>query len=65
VCANLAFGSDALVTPHASFLNMASDTATRASAYRQWLSEGVSADDLASIRLHLQQELLTATGSFN
>jgi putative transposase len=56
VHANLALRSDALVTPHASFLAMGEDAATRAAAYRQWLTEGVNEQDLASIRLHLQQE---------
>ena len=35
---------------------MGEDAATRAAAYRQWLTEGVNEQDLASIRLHLQQE---------
>jgi putative transposase len=56
VHANLALRIDPLVTPHASFVAMASDAVTRAAAYRQWLSEGVSEEDLTMIRIHLQQE---------
>ena len=56
VHANLALRAEPLVTPHASFIALGSDAATRATAYRQWLSEGVSEDDLAAIRIHLRQE---------
>ena len=56
VHANLALRTDPLVTPHASFVAMGNDDATRAGAYRQWLAEGISADDLTTIRYHLQQE---------
>jgi putative transposase len=47
---------DPVVTPHASFLALGRDDATRAAAYRQWLEQGISEDDLAKIRDHLQQE---------
>ncbi len=56
VHANLALRIDPVVTPHASFLALGRDDATRAMAYRQWLEQGVSEDDLATIRDHLQQE---------
>lgn len=56
VHANLALRADPLVTPHACFIAMGSDAPTRAAAYRQWLSEGVSEDDLTTIRSHLRQE---------
>jgi putative transposase len=47
---------DPVVTSHASFLALGRDDATRAAAYRQWLEQGISEDDLAKIRDHLQQE---------
>jgi len=56
VHANLGLRHDPLVTPHESFLAMASDAAERAAAYRIWLREGVGSDELLAIRQHLQQE---------
>jgi putative transposase len=56
VHANLSLRPDSLVTPHANFLAMGCDVATRVAAYRQWLSEGVSDDVLTSIRMHLKQQ---------
>ena len=56
VHANLALCEDALVTPHACFLELGATALTRAEAYRTWLSQGVSDDELTAIRQHLQQE---------
>lgn len=47
---------DPLVAPHPIYLALGADTATRATAYRQWLQHGISDDDLAAIRRHLAQE---------
>jgi len=56
VHANLSHRVDSVVTPHACFLAMGSDPATRAAAYRQWLTEGMGDDDLTLVRNHLRQE---------
>lgn len=56
VHANLALVDDELVTPHPVFLAQDHDSQNRVQAYRVWLREGVSDDELASIRAHLQQE---------
>ncbi len=56
VHANLALCEDVLVTPHARFLEMGATALMRAEAYRTWLSQGVSDDELTAIRRHLQQE---------
>jgi putative transposase len=56
VHANLALRMDKVVTPHAGFLARGGDDATRAAACRQWLEQGISEDDLATIRDHLQQQ---------
>lgn len=56
VHANLALCEDALVTPHTCFLEMGATPLVRAEAYRTWLKEGVSDDELIAIRQHLQQE---------
>jgi len=56
VHANLALCEDALVTPHACFLEMGATALMRAEGYRTWLSQGVSDDELTAIRQDLQQE---------
>ena len=47
---------DSLVTPHAYFIEMGDTRLVRAEAYRAWLEQGVSDDELIAIRQHLQQE---------
>ena len=56
VHANLALCEDALVTPHPCFLDIGDTRLVRAEAYRAWLDQGVSADELIAVRQHLQQE---------
>ena len=56
VHANLGLLKDPLVTPHSIYLELDQDAAVRAAAYRTWLREGVSDEDLQRIRAHLQQE---------
>jgi putative transposase len=56
VHANLDLRVDRLVTPHPTFLAMAADVRQRAEAYRTWLHEDVTDDEVASIRLHIKQE---------
>ena len=56
VHANLALCDDSLVTPHACFIEMGDTPLVRAEAYRAWLEQGVSDDELIAIRRHLQQE---------
>lgn len=56
VHANLALCEDALVTPHTCFLDIGDTRLLRAEAYRVWLEQGVSDDELIAIRQHLQQE---------
>jgi len=55
VHANLELRVDQLVTPHETFLSMASDPQERARTYRSWLRAGVSDEEIAAIRLHLKQ----------
>lgn len=56
VHANLALCEDPLVTPHAHFIEMGITLQVRTEAYRAWLKQGVSDDELIAIRQHLQQE---------
>ena len=56
VHANLGLIKDPLVTPHPVFLAQDPDPQKRSLAYQARLHEGVSDDDLARIRAHLQQE---------
>ncbi|GAB2554644.1 hypothetical protein GCM10027065_26620 [Rhodanobacter koreensis] len=56
VHANLNQRPDDLVTPHPVYLGLDRDPNVRAEAYRMWLRQGVSDDDLHQIRRHLQQE---------
>ena len=56
VHANLGLIKDPLVTPHPVFLAQDPDPQKRSQAYQARLHEGVSDDDLARIRAHLQQE---------
>lgn len=56
VHANLGLIEDPLITPHPVFLAQDPDPRKRTQAYRAWLQQGVTDDDLANIRAHLQQE---------
>lgn len=56
VHANLALCEDALVAPHACFMAMGDSPQIRAEAYRTWLNQGISDDELLAIRQHLKQE---------
>ena len=56
VHANLALCEGSVVTPHACFLEMGNTRLVRAEAYRAWLNQGVSDNELIAIRQHLQQE---------
>lgn len=56
VHANLGLLEDHLVTPHSIYLELDHDATLRTAAYRTWLHEGISDDDLQRIRAHLQQE---------
>jgi len=56
VHSNLSAEPDPLVTPHPVFTAFAAGDRRPASAYRTWLQQGISPDDLAAIRAHLQQE---------
>ena len=54
--ANLGISLDSCVTPHAVYTALGPDVTTRAQAYRDRLRSAVTDDDLAAIRVHLQQE---------
>jgi putative transposase len=56
VHANLDQRVDALVTPHPVFAGLGCADTPRAVAYRTWLDGGIAADELQSLRQHLQQE---------
>lgn len=53
---NLALRHDPLITPHPNFADMGETPQARADTYREWLTQGVSDDELIAIRKHLQQE---------
>jgi putative transposase len=52
VHANLALCEDPLVTPHVCFIAMGNTPLVRAEAYRAWLKQGISDDELNAIRKH-------------
>jgi putative transposase len=56
VHANLELCEDSMVTPHACFIEMGTTPQVRAEAYRAWLKQGVSDDELIAIRQHLRRE---------
>ncbi len=56
VHSNMARCEDSLVTPHIGFIEMGNTRLARAQAYRAWLEQGVSDDELIANRRHLQQE---------
>lgn len=63
VHANLGVAQDTLLTPHAVFAAFASGDGGVA-AYRAWLQAGVIDDDLAAIRIHIQQERALGNAQF-
>ncbi len=54
--ANLGPRFDHCIVPHPIYLALGSTAAERATAYRGWLQLTVAEEDLAAIRLHIQQE---------
>ena len=48
--------SDALLTPHTTYLNLVGDAKARGDAYRLLLRETISDDDLQAIRDYLKQQ---------
>ena len=54
--ANLGLRFDHCIVPHPSYLALGSTVAERTTAYRDWLQLAVAEEDLAAIRLHIQQE---------
>ena len=56
VHANLGWLKDHLVTPHSTCLELDQDATMRTAAYRKWLHEGVSDDDLQRICIPVQQD---------
>ena len=50
--------------PHPCFIAMGSTPLARAEAYRAWLKQGVSDDELMTIRQHLQQERAFGSNRF-
>jgi putative transposase len=65
VHANLALRVDRFVTPHPTFLAMSADVWQRAEAYRTWLYEDVTDDEVASIRLRIKQERAMGSQRFH
>lgn len=53
---HLGLACDPLITPHPLYLALASAPDERCAAYRTWLQEGMTDDDLARIRQHVNQE---------
>ena len=53
---HLGTACDPLLHLHPAYMSLGADRGARASAWRQWLDEGISEDDLAAVRRHLQQE---------
>ena len=53
---NLGLAFEPWLTPHRVYSALGGDARSRIEAYREWLHAGVTDEDLAAIRLHLQQE---------
>lgn len=53
---HLGLACDPLITPHPLYLALASTPDERHAIYRTWLREGMTDDDLARIRQHVNQE---------
>ena len=52
---NLGSLVDPLLTPHDCFMALGLDGCARGDAYREWLQEAISDEELAAIRQHLAQ----------
>jgi putative transposase len=48
--------SNPLIQPHASYLSLGLDPASRCSAYRAFVTQAIPAKELENIRLHLQRQ---------
>jgi len=48
--------TDSVITPHPAYTNLASTPKGRATTYRQLLQDALSEDDMAAIRIYLQQQ---------
>lgn len=57
---NLGLASDPCVVPHPAYIALGTDENTRTQAYGEWLRSGIADEDLAAIRIHLQQERASA-----
>ena len=55
---------DALVTPHPQYLALGGDEAARLSAYRAWVAEAVTPEELETIRNRLQRQQALGTDRF-
>ena len=55
---------DALVTPHPQYLALGGDEAARLSAYRAWVAESVTPEELETIRNRLQRQQALGTDRF-
>lgn len=55
---------DPLLTPHARYLALGLDEASRLDAYRAWVAAAVSAEELELIRLRLQRQHALGTDRF-
>ena len=56
--------SHAILTPHPAFLALAAEPDARAETYRQLLRKTLSGDDLAAIRIYLQQQRALGRDNF-
>ena len=64
VHASLGRADDALVTPHAVYLALGADRASRIRAYRDCLMQPIRDDEHAAIRTHLRQERVLGSARF-
>jgi putative transposase len=53
---SLAIETDPMLTAHPTYLALAANPVKRGLVYGEWLQQAISADQIRSIRLHLQQE---------
>ena len=63
--ANLGLGVHTCLTPHPVYLSLGVDNASRTDVYRQLLRAGVTDEDMASIRIYLQQERALGSARFH
>lgn len=61
---HLGFSSEPMLTPHLIYLGLGKDPDDRAACWRNWLSQGTTADELAMIRSHAVQECVLGGGEF-